>query len=139
MVERGTCMPVIGLLPKQISKLVAVNNECARRLCLEVRIVPGVLVPILDELWIIPVFELEFGEAAAEYEDYVQFVLALLFNHHTPNDAARTRAAFGPLCCESAQWNMTVEICFVWLTRSCTCSSKDSNGELIACLMFPPM
>lgn len=26
-----------------------------------------------------PVFELEFGEAAAEYEDLVRFVLALLF------------------------------------------------------------
>lgn len=126
-----------------------------------------------------PVFELEFGEAAAEYKDLVRFVLALLFESipllsinlpdggfdviqlSHPHDATRTCAAFGPLlmnevvvraiealditrvythlCCESAQWNTTVEICFVWSTSSCTCSSNDSDGELIAFLMLPPM
>lgn len=50
MGECRTC--VIGLLPKQISKVIAVNNECARE-CLKVRVVPDVLVPLLDELWIV--------------------------------------------------------------------------------------
>lgn len=50
MRECGTC--VIGLLPKQISKVIPINNECAQE-CLKVRVVPDVLIPLLDELWIV--------------------------------------------------------------------------------------
>lgn len=44
---------MIGLLPKQISKVIPINNECAREYLIKVRVVPDVLIPLLDELWIV--------------------------------------------------------------------------------------